>query len=72
MAALWGHTDIVKILAPLAEYPNAQSKDGVALIQFARNEEIRRILKSVINPRKCKGRVRPSSKSSKFSKKNKF
>ena len=46
MAALWGHTDIVKILAPLAEYPNAQSKDGVTLIQFARNEEIRRILKS--------------------------
>ena len=65
LAALFGHTDIVKILAPLAEYPNAQNKDGDTPIKFARNEEIRRILKSVINPRKRKGRVTPSSKPSK-------
>ena len=42
-----GHTEIVKILAPLTNNPNASRYyDGKTPIEVAKNEEIRRILES--------------------------
>ena len=62
-AALNGHTEIVKILAPLTDNPNAPDHNGETPIMVARNEEIRKILKSFINSKKRK--ARPLSRPSK-------
>ena len=43
-AAWQGHTEIVKILAPLTINPNAPTKMGWTPIAVAKNAEIRRIL----------------------------
>ena len=40
--------EIVKILAPLTDNPNAPNHNGMTPIMVARNEEIRKILKSFI------------------------
>ena len=45
-AAYNGHTEIVKILAPLVDDLNAPNKNGDTPIGVAKNEEIRRFLKS--------------------------
>ena len=60
-------TEIVKILAPLTDNPNAPNKYGSTPIEIARNEEIRRILRSFINSRKFN-----ATSSSHPSKKRKF
>ena len=59
-AAKHGHTEIVKILAPLTD------NDGIGhthAIEVAKNEDIRKILKSLQTSRKCK--AGPSTKPSK-------
>ena len=67
VAAEWGfapeHIEIIKILAPLTDNPNAPDHNGKTPIEVTENKEIRKILKSFINPRKRK--ARPSSKPSK-------
>ena len=45
-AALKGHTEIVKILAPLTDNPNTPNYYDETPISVAKNDEIRRILKS--------------------------
>ena len=45
-AAHDGYTEIVKILAPLANNRNASDKDGRTPIDVAKTKEIREILKS--------------------------
>ena len=45
-AALKGHTEIVKILAPLTDNPNTPNYYDETPISVAKNNEIRRILKS--------------------------
>ena len=52
-AARYGYTEIVKILAPLTD-PNAPDHNGKTPIMVAKNEKIRKILKSFINSRKRK------------------
>ena len=54
---------MIKILAPLTDNPNAPDHNGKTPIEVTENKEIRKILKSFINPRKRK--ARPSSKPSK-------
>ena len=46
MAAEYGHTEIVKILAPLTDNPDAPNNKGVTLSSVAKNVEIRRIIES--------------------------
>ena len=57
------NTEIVKSLAPLTDNPNAPNNKGETPMKVARNEEIKRILKSSINSRNCN--ARPSSRPSK-------
>ena len=45
-AAYHGHTEIVKILAPLTENPNAPNREGETPMDIAENEEIKEILAS--------------------------
>ena len=45
-AALNGHTEIIKILAPLTDNPNAPDKDGKTPSSFVKNAEIKRFLES--------------------------
>ena len=45
-AAFMGHTEIVKILAPLTDNPNAPNNGGTTPIEIAKNAEIRKILES--------------------------
>ena len=45
-AAMNGHTEIVKILAPLTDNPNAPNKYGRTPKQMTSNSEIHRILDS--------------------------
>ena len=45
-AAQDGCTEIVKILAPLRDNPNAPNKTGVTPYEVAKNEEIRGILEN--------------------------
>ena len=43
--AAWnGHTEIVKILAPLTDNPNAPNKNGESPSSFTKNAGIRKIL----------------------------
>ena len=44
-----GHTEIVKILAPLTDNPNIPNKDGSTPFAVAKNTEIQEILKTYIN-----------------------
>ena len=46
IAAHNGRTEIVKILAPLTDNPNASNKHGKTPIEVAKNKEIRKILRS--------------------------
>ena len=62
-AASNGHTEIVKILAPLTENPNAPNNKGETPIEVTKNKEIKKILQSFINSKKCY--ARPSSQPSK-------
>ena len=45
-AALKGHTEIVKILAPMTDNPNAPNDDGQTPMDVAKSKDIRDILKS--------------------------
>ena len=47
MAVRNGHTEIVKILAPLTDNPNAPNDSGFTPSSVTNNEIIRRILGSV-------------------------
>ena len=46
-AAYFGHTEIVKILAPLTDYPNASSLDGITPMDQAALWEHREIVKTL-------------------------
>ena len=56
-----GHEEIVRILAPLTDNPNAPNKDGKTPSECTKNEEIRRILESYKSSKK---RAKKSGKSS--------
>ena len=45
-AARYGHTEIVKILAPLTEDPNAPDNEGNTPAKIAKKEEIKEFLKT--------------------------
>ena len=63
LAVQYGHTEIVKILAPLRDNPNAPDKYGETPIDVAKTEEILQILKSFTSSRKRKaGRLENPSK----------
>ena len=47
VAANEGHTEIVKVLAPLTDNPNAPNKDGKTPSSVTKNAEIQRYLKSI-------------------------
>ena len=64
-AAFKGHTDIVKILAPLIDNPNAPNDHGVTPSKVAYNAEIRTFLKSFNTSRKRKAGS-PTKPSKKF------
>ena len=49
-----GLIEMIKILAPLTDNPNAPDHNGKTPIKVAKNEKIRKILKSFINSRKRK------------------
>ena len=71
VAAQWGlapgHKEIIKILAPLTDNPNAPDHNGVTPIMVTRNEEIIKILKYFINSKKRNARPLPKpSKKKKF------
>ena len=63
LAASNGHTEIVKILAPLTDNPNAPDNDGKTPSSVAKNAEIRGILQSFNTSRKHN--AGPSGKPSK-------
>ena len=46
VAAIMGHTEIVKFLAPLTDNPNAPNRDGKTPSSVTRNVEIRTFLES--------------------------
>ena len=48
-AAFGEHTEIVKILAPLTNNPNAPDKNGRTPIEVTSNADIKRILQSYQN-----------------------
>ena len=53
-AACYGHTEIVKILAPFTNNPNAPNNKGQTPCSIAKNTEIKQILKSSNAPGKLK------------------
>ena len=59
-AAQNGHTEIVKILAPLTDNPNAPNNSGCTPSSIAENIEIQRFLKSL--KRKAEPSTNPSKK----------
>ena len=67
MAALNRHTEIVKILTPLSDNPNAPDEDGRTPSSVANNAEIRKILESFNTPGKRNAKVvgKPSIKRAK-------
>ena len=65
MAAEYGHTEIVKILAPLTDNPDAPNNKGVTPSSVAKNVEIRRILESFKNSAKRKAEPRSTAGPSK-------
>ena len=69
-AAYNGHTEIVKILAPLTDNPNAPNWLGETPSSVAQNAEIRRILESYNTTKKRKSGS--STKQSKMKRAKKF
>ena len=69
-AALNGSTEIVKILAPLTDDPNAPHEWGYTPSSVAQNAEIRRILESYNTTKKRKSGS--STKQSKMKRAKKF
>ena len=63
-AAQEGHTEIVKILAPLTDNPNAPNNNGETPSSVAYNAKIKKILKSFNTSKKHKARplIKPSKK----------
>ena len=64
MAAIYGHTEIVKILAPLTDNPNAPNNYGRTPSDVTNNAEIQRFLKSFNTSSKIKAGspTKPSKK----------
>ena len=66
MAAWEGNPDIIKILAPLTENPNAPDKNGITQSEICSNAEIRKILKTINSKkRKSDPSTKPSRKQAK-------
>ena len=67
-AAQNGHTEIVKILAPLTDNPNAQNDYGITPSLITKNAEIRRFLESFNTSRKRNDglSIEPSNKRAKI------
>ena len=59
-AALKGHTEIVKILAPFTDTPDAPNKSGCTPSFVAKNTEIQRFFKPL--KRKAEPSTTPSKK----------
>ena len=66
-AAYRGHTEIVKILAPLSENPDAPNRNRKTPSSVSRTSEIRKFLKSFNTSRKLKAgsSMKPSKKRAK-------
>ena len=67
-AALNGHTEIVKILAPLTDNPNVPNKNGITPINVAKNAKSCRLIESFIKEsrkRKQAPSLKPSEKRAK-------
>ena len=65
MAAQNGHTEIVKLLAPLTDNPNAPDDYGKTPISVAKTGKIRRILNKTSAKRKNKISAQSTTKRTK-------
>ena len=59
-----GHKEIIKILVPLTDNPNASNKYGWTPIRVTKNVEIRTILLSFLTSKNCRIGLSTSTKTS--------